>query len=105
MFQCKNPSGTNNNKNSPVTDSLLLNIKTKSLSTSLASTISNLGPLVSLVSNVLAGSSNSSCVSRIRICDGVNDCADKSDESFCQADCGEHSFKCKSTGRCIPSSW
>lgn len=48
---------------------------------------------------------NQTCLSRIRICDGVHDCVDGSDESFCDSDCGEHSFKCRSTGRCVPNSW
>lgn len=48
---------------------------------------------------------NQTCISRIRICDGVSDCSDKSDEGSCDSPCGEHSFKCKSTGRCVPDSW
>ncbi len=48
---------------------------------------------------------NQTCISRIRICDGIPDCSDKSDEGFCDTACGEHSFKCRSTGRCVPDSW
>lgn len=49
--------------------------------------------------------SSTTCISRVRICDGVPDCPMKDDEGFCDTPCGEHSFKCKSTGRCIPASW
>jgi len=48
---------------------------------------------------------STTCISRVRICDGMADCPMKDDESFCDTPCGEHSFKCKSTGRCIPDSW
>lgn len=48
---------------------------------------------------------NKTCISRVRICDGIPDCPNKEDEGFCDTPCGEHSFKCKSTGRCIPESW
>lgn len=78
------------------------------MSNSLSSPFSNLGPLVSLVSSlssVLTSGGNSTCISRIKICNGVADCEDGSDESFCSGDCGEHSFKCKTTGRCLPASW
>ncbi|XP_028967382.1 low-density lipoprotein receptor-related protein 2 [Galendromus occidentalis] len=45
------------------------------------------------------------CVSRIKVCDGHNDCPDGYDERNCHLPCGENSFKCNSTGRCVPSSW
>lgn len=48
---------------------------------------------------------STTCISRVRICDGISDCPLKDDEGFCDTDCGEHSFKCKSTGRCVPDSW
>lgn len=48
---------------------------------------------------------STTCISRFRICDGIPDCAGKDDESFCNHPCGEHAFKCNSTGRCIPDSW
>ena len=116
MFQCKNAVNSKNSNNQLTAtaaanihsvEPLFINVRRPSLSNSLASTFSNFGPLVSLVSSlgVLANSGNSTCINRIRICDGFKDCADGEDESFCTGGCGEHSFKCKSTGRCIPSSW
>lgn len=48
---------------------------------------------------------STTCISRVRICDGIHDCIGQDDESFCDTPCGEHAFKCKSTGRCIPDSW
>lgn len=111
MFQCKNADASGKSPQTSLpnlhSDPLFVNVRRQSISNSLASTISNFGPLVSLVSSlgVLAGTGNATCINRIRICDGFNDCAGGEDESFCSGDCGEHSFKCKSTGRCIPSSW
>lgn len=79
MFQCK----TSTSSSSPAgfnvhsTDPLLINVRRQSLSNSLASSFSNFGPLVSLVSSlgVLTGTGNSTCINRIRICDGFKDCA------------------------------
>lgn len=39
------------------------------------------------------------------VCDGADDCGDKSDEAHCSLECGELEFKCKSNGRCIHESW
>ncbi|XP_022692321.1 low-density lipoprotein receptor-related protein 2-like isoform X2 [Varroa jacobsoni] len=45
------------------------------------------------------------CVSRIKVCDGQRDCPDGYDENNCKLPCGENSFKCEATGKCVPSSW
>ena len=72
--------------------------------TNLASALTGLLAAAGMLADAASGN-GSSCISRVRICDGIFDCQDHSDESFCQSDCGEHSFKCRSTGRCIPSAW
>lgn len=48
---------------------------------------------------------NKNCTLPTTICDGVDDCGDRSDEELCHADCGENEFKCKDTGRCILKTW
>jgi low density lipoprotein-related protein 2 len=48
---------------------------------------------------------NKNCTAPTTICDGVDDCGDRSDENLCNADCGENEFKCKKNGKCILAAW
>ena len=48
---------------------------------------------------------NKNCTPSVTICDGIDDCGDKSDEAKCALECGELEFKCKSNGRCVHDSW
>ena len=42
------------------------------------------------------------CIEKFRICDGVKDCLDGSDEYNCLETCPSSDFKCHSSGKCIP---
>lgn len=47
---------------------------------------------------------NANCTLVTALCDGRDDCGDNSDEKFCEHDCPENTFKCHTTGRCIPGA-
>ena len=48
---------------------------------------------------------NKNCTLTTAICDGIDDCGDRTDEALCEHDCPEHMFKCHNTGRCILGAW
>lgn len=53
-----------------------------------------------LLSVVISGRcDNGECISQSLLCDGEDDCGDKSDEIFCNVTCKE--FRCKNGSKCI----
>ncbi|PAV62586.1 hypothetical protein WR25_26419 isoform C [Diploscapter pachys] len=46
---------------------------------------------------------NHNCTRPFQICDGTDDCGDGSDEQNCNQACDPGQFKCKETGKCIPT--
>lgn len=99
----KNSGNSNNSNNNDNKNNNASGLKPLGNHGSLASALGSLLAAAGVLS--AANGNGSACISRVRICDGIPDCTDKSDESFCQSDCGEHAFKCRSSGRCIPDAW
>ncbi|ESO11637.1 hypothetical protein HELRODRAFT_71562, partial [Helobdella robusta] len=45
------------------------------------------------------------CISSWKVCNGVRDCSDGSDENNCTYACTKYDFTCSSDKSCIPLSW
>ena len=44
---------------------------------------------------------NKNCIQTTNICDGIDDCEDRSDELHCRHECPDNQFKCHSNGKCV----
>lgn len=83
---------------------LSLLVLTSALSMVVSHSVQFSGALANCLMNEFTCASDGNCIKVARICDGINDCQDGSDEKGCPAgrECSATDFRCQN-GQCIPS--